>query len=252
MELPAGEALDTALYFIDDADAAASGSRAQGVHMLSTLLERLSSGSDETIAIALRPRIIAALNAVTAELSSQTAAAEAVRSSKMAGALLMHKTLFPSSPALAQAVPAAAKRPVTELGTGLSLGPQPALDARAHQVAARKTVRALAEMCLRQPQGMGSDWALITTSLAPTHEALLPDSRVLLQQGALDDRYCHFSLCLCNSQFVYVSLIYALRWAASSGVARHLLSSRLGKLVGGTVDPDSPEHASGPAGMFDE
>ena len=138
--------------------------------MLDRLLKQLvvPDGTADANAIlsALRPRLIGALNAVTSELVNETTGEggeAAVRASGMAGTLLMSKSLtmlhdltgpttlnMPLSPASARGAPPLERSHVpAHVIKRDAIGIEP----RAHHAAARKTVRALADLCLRAPRG---------------------------------------------------------------------------------------------------
>ena len=206
MQLPPTEALDTALYFMEEPEASPNQNRAQGVHMLSALLERLVTTTEESqVALlvgALRPRLVAVLNAVSSELNSDSAimtAAGAVRAARMAGVLLVHQALMSPpqvqtqrahllTPGSGQGEHLAARRdglrsqdggPPGSAGQHSPAAPPSTPDGRAHAIAARKTLRAVADMCLRLPNG-SEGWSAALWVV--THPKLSVD--LLVRQGS--------------------------------------------------------------------
>eukprot|EP00966_Prymnesium_polylepis_P056097 1297916-Prymnesium_polylepis.1 len=149
--------IDSALFFIEDGD------REKGVSMLHDLISKLVGAEDRATAIldGLRPRLISALNAVASELCSEHIADSdaAIRAARMAGALLMSKSLAVKTPTkrdervteqpkVTEQLLHARASHVKAVGT-VSGAPEP----RAHHAASRKALRALADMCLKAPSG---------------------------------------------------------------------------------------------------
>ena len=129
--------------------------------MLNRLIKQLNcpDGTADTDAVldALRPRLIVALNAVTSELVADATGEDAdaaIRASRMAGALLMTKSLTVVPDGTGSVRGAGPDRSLhahlkREAVGSMSHPPEP----RAHHAASRKTLRALAELCLRAPRG---------------------------------------------------------------------------------------------------